>query len=242
MKSIGFIVALPAEARTLVRRRAGFDCLLQLPEGHWLTVSGTGPNHAQIAASRLLERNVEALVSWGCAAALDPALRAGDLALPERIVTPEDVEHAVCPDWHERVRQALAPALSVAAGPLLGSPEIIASSAEKRMLHSAKGAIAVDMESAAVAAAARARGVPFLAIRAIADPAGMTLPRSVAVAVDERGDVSLSKLLKYASRHPGEFVALARLGKAFDAAANTLRRTARLLGPDFRLSPPTTGG
>lgn len=241
MKSIGFIVALPAEARTLVRRRVGFDGLLELPGGPRLTVSGAGPSHARIAASRLLEQNVDALVSWGCAAALSPSLKAGDLVLPDRILTPDGIEHAVCPEWHERVRLALDPALRVTTGHLLGSAEVVASSAEKQQLHFTKGAVAVDMESAAIASVAKIRGLPFLAFRAIADPACMNLPRAVTGALDERGDVKLPRLLGYALAHPAEFIALARLGAAFHAASNTLRRTARLLGTDL-LFPSSADG
>jgi len=205
-------------------------------------VSGAGPHNARIAAFRLIERKIGALVSWGCAAALDHSLNAGDLVLPERIVTPDGTGHAVSPGWRERAHHALKPTLRITSGPLWGSPEIVASSAEKQMLHSANGAVAVDMESAAVASVAEARGLPFLAVRAIADPACMSLPRSVTVAVDERGDVNLPKLLRHALSHPAEFVALARLGKAFNAAANTLRRTVHLLGSDFLLPPPAAGG
>jgi adenosylhomocysteine nucleosidase len=241
VKSVGFVIALPAEARTLGRQRVGFDDLVELPGGHRLIVSGTGPNHAQSAASRLLEHKVDALVSWGCAAALDHSLNAGDLVLPDRIMTPDGIEHAVCPEWHENVRQALAPVLRVTTGPLLGSAEIVASSAEKQELHFTKGAVAVDMESAAVASVATAQSLPFLAFRAIADSACMNLPYSVTVALDERGTVNLTKLLRYALVHPAEFVALARLGKAFYAAASTLRRTAHLLRNDL-LFPSSTDG
>lgn len=241
MKSIGFVIALPAEARTLARRRAGFGELLELAGGHRLIVSGAGPNHAHSAASRLLEHKVDALVSWGCAAALDPTLNPGDLVLPDHILAPDGFEHTVCFEWHERVRRALAPVLRITTGPLLGSSKIIAGSAEKQELHLDRGAIAVDMESASVASVAKARGLPFLAVRAIADPARMSLPDSVTIAMDERGDVKLPKLLRHALAHPADFIALARLGKAFYAATDTLRRTALILGTDLSLKPSADG-
>ncbi|BBA34315.1 hopanoid-associated phosphorylase [Methylocaldum marinum] len=241
MKSIGFVIALPAEARTLARRRAGFGELLELAGGHRLIVSGAGPNHAQNAASRLLELKVDALVSWGCAAALDHTLNSGDLVLPERILAPDGCEHSVCFEWHERVRRPLAPVLRITTGPLLGSSKIIAGSAEKQELHLASGAVAVDMESASVASVAKDGGLPFLAVRAVADPARMSLPASVTVAVDERGDVKLPKLLGHALANPADFITLARLGKAFYAATSTLRRTALVLGTALSLKPSADG-
>lgn len=68
MNVVGFVTALPAEARTLVRQRVRFDELVELPGGHRLIVSGAGPTHAENAAARLLEHKVDALISWGCAA------------------------------------------------------------------------------------------------------------------------------------------------------------------------------
>jgi adenosylhomocysteine nucleosidase len=168
-------------------------------------------------------------------------LNAGDLILPDHILAPDGNRHAVCPEWHERVRKTLAPALRISTGLLLGSPEIVANAAEKQLLHVTKGAVAVDMESAAVASLATAQGLPFLAIRAIADPAGMNLPNSVIAAVDSRGDVKLPKLLGHALARPAEFIALARLGKSFYAAANTLRRVAHRLGPEFSFMPSADG-
>ncbi len=241
MNSVGFVIALPAEARTLVRRRIRFNELVELPGGHRLIVSGAGPTHAYNAAARLLEHKVGALVSWGCAAALAPTLNAGDLVLPRQILAPDGSRHAVCPEWHERVRKTLAPATRVLTGPLLGNFEIVANAAEKQKLHSTKGAVAVDMESAAVASVATAQGLPFLAVRAIADSADMNLPNAVTVAVDNRGDINLTKLLGYALAHPAEFATLARLGKAFHAAVNTLRRAARRLGTDLFLTPSADG-
>lgn len=241
MSSVGFVVALPAEARTLVRRRIRFNELVELPGGHRLIVSGTGPTHAHNAAARLLEHKVDALVSWGCAAALAPTLNAGDLVLPQQILAPDGSRHAVCPEWHERVRKTLTPMSLVSTDLLLGNPEIVANTAEKQKLHTTKGAVAVDMESAAVASVATTQGLPFLAVRAIADSADMNLPNSVTVAVDNRGDINLPKLLGYALAHPAEFLALARLGKAFHAAANTLRRAAYRLGTDFSLTPSADG-
>jgi adenosylhomocysteine nucleosidase len=230
---LGFVTALPAEGRTLSRRRLGYDCLHRLPSDHWLSVSGTGPANARQAASRLIERGAAALVSWGCAAALDSGLRSGDLILASRILGADGAEYAADAAWRTRIERALSAELTVAAGTLAESAAIVASAADKRALRSATGAVAVDMESAAVAAAAESSGLPFLAVRAVADSASMKLPRSVLVAIDARGAVSLPKLLSYSLVHPAEFVELARLGRAFGAAMKTLGLVADGLGPDL---------
>jgi adenosylhomocysteine nucleosidase len=57
----------------------------------------------------------------------------------------------------------------------------VVSPAQKARLHKETGAVAVDMESEAVAEVAREKGVRFLAVRAIVDPAERALPRAVKV-------------------------------------------------------------
>ena len=63
--------------------------------------------------------------------------------------------------------------------PILESPTIVAGIADKAQLFARVGAAAVDMESGVVARAAARAGVPFLAIRAIADAANTGIPRDV---------------------------------------------------------------
>ena len=211
---LGFIVALPAEGKTLARQGLDFGGQYRLTSGHWLTVSGTGPENARQAAIRLVEQGVNALLSWGCASALDAGLNPGDLLLPAWIIDVDGTEYAVDSSWHEMLSQALLPLTSVATGPLIASEQIIATSQDKRAWHESTGAIAVDMESGGIAAVAQAQGLPYLTIRSIADTASMRVPSSVLRAVDAQGHVNLPKLLLHACRHPLEFSELAQLGWA----------------------------
>jgi hypothetical protein len=54
---------------------------------------------------------------------------------------------------------------------------------------------ALEMESLAVMNELFVRGVPSVAIRAIADPVHLTLPCDFQAALDERGEISTSRLL-----------------------------------------------
>jgi adenosylhomocysteine nucleosidase len=242
VQSLGFITALPPEAGSLSRRRPGFGDLVALPGGHCLAVSGAGPFHAHQAALRLIGQGVAALVSWGCAAALDPRLNPGDLVLPERILGIDGSAYAVDAEWRDRLIRMLSPAVPTMAGALTESAHIVPGGAEKQALHAATGAIAVDMESAAIARLAHAHGLPFLAVRAVADTAAMKLPDAVIIALNPRGDVRLRKLLGYSVRHPAQFIELARLGRAFGAAMATLRHARSLTGNDCCFLPPPAGG
>jgi adenosylhomocysteine nucleosidase len=239
--SVGYIVALPDEARSLSRQRAGFDEIVRLPDDHLLTISGTGPSHASQAAFRLVERGAAALVSWGCAGALAPDLAPGELLIPERIFGADGTEHAADADWHRHILATLGLTLPVGSGALAESREVVFEPVGKRALFDATGALAVDMESAAVARVAQAHRRPFLAVRAVADSAAMALPAAVRVALNPRGDVRLAKLLSYSLRHPVQFIELARLGRAFGAAMATLRRVHDIAGSDLRFPPPASG-
>lgn len=238
MPSIGIVVALPAEARSLVRRRLGFESLHALPGGHWLTVSGAGPERAHAAGARLIERRVSGLISWGCAAALVDSLQPGHLVLAETVVDETGDWHATDPVWRERLARNLPSEVNVHGGPLQGSRQVVDSRAAKAALHAATGHAAVDMESAAIARLARRHTLPFLAVRAIADDAAMALPDAVLRALNPRGDVRMTTLLGQLARRPGQLGELLALGRAFGAALSTLRQVRHASGPDFLFPPP----
>jgi adenosylhomocysteine nucleosidase len=111
---------------------------------------------------------------------------------------------------------ALVPALRV--GDVVTSPRIftadhvVGTPAEKRLLAAQHDADAVDMESAAVAEACAARGVPFRAVRAVSDTADTALSPDL-VRLLSGGNVSPWKAIKALVRRPallGEFLRLAR--------------------------------
>ncbi|HLO78401.1 MAG TPA: hypothetical protein VK196_18250, partial [Magnetospirillum sp.] len=87
--------------------------------------------------------------------------------------------------------------------------------------HAATGAAAVDMESGAVARVAAQHGLPFLALRAIADPAGQSLPAPVLRIVDGQGRIRIRGALWALATHP---LATAMLAFQAGAARNALRR------------------
>jgi adenosylhomocysteine nucleosidase len=75
--------------------------------------------------------------------------------------------------------ESLAAACGVYVGRLLTADRIIRLPDEKRALGEKHGALAVDMETIAVAAVCRRRDISFLAVRAINDAADDELPRDV---------------------------------------------------------------
>jgi adenosylhomocysteine nucleosidase len=120
--------------------------------------------------------------------------------------------------------------LDLHQGTLAESVTALKSSTEKKILFERTGAVAVDMESGAVARVAQEAGVPFMAVRAIADSADMAIPQGSLGALDEFGELSLLRLFKGLIRHPLELFDMIRLGWNFRAAQVTLSKVARLAG------------
>ncbi|MCA8888201.1 MAG: hypothetical protein KDA46_05180 [Parvularculaceae bacterium] len=107
---------------------------------------------------------------------------------------------------------------------LFGADTIIASAAHKSALFKNHGCVAVDMESHGAARAAQGAKVPFIAIRAIADPADRALPRAALGAVAPDGSTKIISTLIECAKRPAEFSELLQLARDSDAALKTLRR------------------
>lgn len=235
MQSIGIIVALPAEAKTITGYTLGFEQLIRLPQGHWLAVSGAGPTRADAMARKLASLGVGALISWGCAAAVADNVRAGDLVLAEQLLNENADLLPICPVWRQSLLSTLPDHLRVHGGAILEARSVVTRQAEKHSLFLNTGALAVDMESVAIARVACANQLKFLAVRAIADPASMNFPDAVSASLNPRGDVRIASLLGQIAKHPGQVSGLIALGRAFGSAMRTLHQIRQTSGTDFCL-------
>ncbi len=236
MNGVGVVAALQSEARTLgpaVRRRDG---LSSLDEGALLAVAGMGGARAAIAARSLVGAGAAGLISFGLAGGLDPSLRAGSIVLPSEVISGEGVRFVTAEGWRERLRLNIAKQRPVAAGNLLTSPTPIGSIADKATAFRDTGAVAVDMESLAIAAVAAAHSLPFVAVRVIVDTAMDVLPRAV-MAASGGGALNFPRLVGGLAAAPLEIFALIRLAQRHRAAMRSLAAAARA----GLLRPPAAG-
>ncbi|MFB3819085.1 MAG: hypothetical protein ACE147_15585, partial [Candidatus Methylomirabilales bacterium] len=201
-----------------------------------LIQAGLGPERAR-AAGRLAAGPLAcgSLWSLGLAGGLDPALRTGDLVLAEQVGTREG------PPSRHPGAPALAAALrgwNVHAGPLVSVDAPVGTPEAKAALRRATRALAVDMEAAGVAAAAGAAGVPWLALKAVLDPADVAVPPALLAGAGPDGSLRPAAVLSGLWR-PACLVGAWTLGRRSRAA---LRRLAEALEPAFRawlaLTPP----
>jgi adenosylhomocysteine nucleosidase len=147
--------------------------------------TGIGPGAAESAASTILNRQKAALtISTGFAGALVPDVAVGDVVVATSIMSGTfDGEWLgsaplVCDDTLLRSLKVASAGIGVAVknGALVSLSTVLCRAADKQHLGRVTGAIAVDMESAAIGVVARRHGVPFVVVRSISDEAGENLP------------------------------------------------------------------
>ncbi|HLJ64524.1 MAG TPA: hypothetical protein VKT70_10485, partial [Stellaceae bacterium] len=118
--------------------------------------------------------------------------------------------------------------------PIFGAREPAASRERKETLHRTFGAAAIDMESHLVAAASARAGIPFLVLRAVADPATKGLPPAALVGLRPDGTMALGPVLRSLAVHPAQLPALLRLYRETRLALRALRRGVFALAVEAR--------
>lgn len=196
--------------------------LASLGEGSLLALSGIGSAAAAAAAQALVDSGVSALMTFGMAGGLDPALKPGSVVIPCELLSSDGARYAACRSWRERVAAAVSPLCAVTEGNLLTGTQPIDTPAEKAAALRSTGAAAVDMESAAVAEVAAEHNLPFIAVRVIVDTAADYLPRAV-VAASRAGRVHFGRLIGGLILRPREIAALLRLARRYRIAMRSLR-------------------
>ena len=181
MTRVLVLTALDIEARGLARH-------LGLPPVPGARLPHFGNGMLELAAvglraARLAERAVnwrarDLVISAGVCGALAPALSVGALVVPTVVLGPDG----------GRWPTSRVPGLA-ANGALLTVGDVVESAAQKARLWMESGALAVDMESAAILAWARERGTPAAVVRAVADDAERGIPAALAAAVRDDGRV-----------------------------------------------------
>jgi adenosylhomocysteine nucleosidase len=198
---------LAAEAK--IARRAGLSAVV-----------GAGDHRRTVAVVEEAASAAECLVSFGIAGGLKPGLRAGDIVLSTEVVDQDR-------RWlsSDRLRPQIAELISEIAaieGPVLGAQIALATKADKRRAWRTTGAVAVDLESIVVARAAAALGIPFIVLRAIADPAARELPPAALLPLAGDGRPALGQVLASVMRRPQQLPSLLTVAREARQALQAL--------------------
>lgn len=176
-----------------------------------LAAHGAGWNRAAAAVDAASGCfRADAVVSTGFCGALDPQLDIADVVVATSI-TPCGAKTAVLPRSSEAF-----------SGVIASIDHVAQTATEKKTLY-AKGAIAVEMEAAGVAARAEAGNLPFYCVRAVTDTAGEDMANDFNVALRPDGHFDTMLVFRHALRHPAaRFPELIRLRRNCERAAQTL--------------------
>ncbi len=181
-------------------------------------VSGPGQPAARRATAALLAgHRPRCVLSAGLAGGLDPALQHGDLLLVDRVGDAQG-------RWLSlRLNYEPSGDNPVRAGSLLTVDRVVGRAEEKRSLGRAHGALAVDMETLAVAEACQAAQTPLVAARVICDTADEDLPREVERLLRQRSTAAQAgAALGALVRRPQSAADLWRLRNRAEEAAERL--------------------
>jgi len=224
----GFVCGLKSEAHCLTP-------LDGISAGHGaarakVAVSGASAARAADIAKVFGVSGAAGLVSFGLSGGLMNRLTPGDLVIAGSVTEASGAHFPTDAAWCKSLSSlAKARGITLHPAPLYGSSDIIRTRREKQNIYSETGAWAVDMESHAVAKIAATLGLPFIALRAIADPAARIIPRSATLAVAPDGGVRPLPVLAGLARRPHEIASILQLKKDSRAALDALSRCVREL-------------
>jgi len=149
------VAAVPQELQNFrLQRVAGVSCL----------VTGMGRRSAEAVRQRLSLGDVGLVVSAGFAGGLRPGFKVGDLVMASEVIQASSGERRT-PDSSFFGLDGPA-----SVGPFVTVERVLSDPQAKSETGVRFGAIAADMETAAVAQSAEAAGVAWVAVRAILDP------------------------------------------------------------------------
>lgn len=226
MARLGIVTGLASEAAVVQRavRQLG------LHDRVLVACAGPGADRAERTADEVIARGATVLLSFGLAGALQPKIKAGTLVLPRLIAGPEGGAVAVQALLHERLDAVLA-RFQHRTGLLVSATEVIATAKAKARLAAESGAETVDMETLGIARAALDAGVPFVVLRAVADPASRGIPAAALAGVRPDGQVRPLVVLGAALRRPAQIPEILFLARDNAKAIAALGRAARLAIP-----------
>jgi adenosylhomocysteine nucleosidase len=168
MSRVAIIAAMEREVKPLIRgwkfrtlEHGGRQYRLLENGDAVLICGGIGAEAARHATEAAIqEARPVRVVSVGFAGALDSTLKVADVFEPRTVINSADGARAETGSGHGTL---------VSCGAVAGREQ-------KQRLGRAYGAAAVDMEAAAVAQGAQARGVEFAALKVVSDVADFSMP------------------------------------------------------------------
>jgi len=209
------VCGMPVEERIVVGARVKAIC------------GSGGPDLLQRLTSALTDRaQVAAIVSFGIAGGLDPDLRPGTPILAPWVIGRRGRWNADT-GWLQALSELCGNA--VCAG-IAGSDLPVGTPGDKKLLRESTDAAAVDMESHIVAEIAAQHGLPFAAIRVVADSADRHLPEAAMIPLRKNGRPDIVAVLGSLAIRPGQLPTLVGVARDVRHALRSLGRIRQDIG------------
>lgn len=193
------VTAMPEELGPLAGRA--------LPDGVHAAATGEGPRRAARRAAELCDIHRPAvLVGAGVAGALSADLAFGEILVARRVCDADG--DAPSPDAVLADRAAAIPGAREAS--IFSSDRMLVAARERSALAARirDDPAAVDMESAAWARAASARGIPYVVVRAVSETADVDLPDYLLRCYDADAGIRRSRVILHALARPASLPSL----------------------------------
>lgn len=213
---IGMVCALPMELSDFLARcskvktysggsftfRGGFYDKIRIA----MVESGPGPARARRATAALLDAHSPRwIISTGFCGALTAGLKVGQIVVANEVLDHEGQRLQI------DIGMQSDPDRGLSVGRTITVNRIVRSVAEKKDLADATGAIAVDMETFAIAQLCQERKTRFLAIRAVSDDLSADLPSEVLSLMGETGSVRMGAVIGALWKRPSSYKDMWRL-------------------------------
>ena len=201
---------------------------------NFVGIAGGSDKKVKSLTQSFIDRQVEGLISFGFAGGLDPDLDVGTVVIAKSVATLSGQEILTSAKWGNKISAQLGCFYST--GTILGSNYPIIDSQQKIDVFHQTNAVAVDMESYAMAEIAHAHKIPFIIIRVILDPAQKKIHAKIAALFQADGKIDTKGVINILFKEPKLLKEFLDLGKQFYLARRRLNYIARLFCPDFAFS------
>jgi adenosylhomocysteine nucleosidase len=221
VKRVLVIAAVGIETRGLARH-LGLTRQSAVPglryRGAGFDLACVGPRALRLDRFEDLISNAGLVVSAGTCGALAPHLQEGDLVVPDTVLTLDGSRH----------RLPAVPGLQ-AGGAMLSLDRVVETSEGKARFWRDTGALAVDMESAAIVEWAETRGLRVVVIRGVSDTAERGVPAALAGTVDDDGRARVGRVIRAVVSEPRTVARALALRRGTAAALSRVAGALRVL-------------
>jgi hopanoid-associated phosphorylase len=178
------------------------------------------------ALNAAITHQCSGVLSFGIAGGLDPTLRPGVQIVASAVVTERGIL-ATDESWSSSLMHAHPRAIRA---PILSVRQPVADPAGKRAHLQRTGGAAVDMESHIAGEIAHKHGLPFAALRVVADPATRRVPQAALCGLRPDGRTDAFAVMRALMRRPGDIAGTVRIARDARIARLALLKSPPRLG------------